>query len=51
MANSIDIKGARAHNLKNIDVVIPRVKLVVITCLEGRSLSAVGWGRYGRIAR
>jgi excinuclease ABC subunit A len=29
--NSIFIKGAREHNLKNIDVTIPRDKLVVIT--------------------
>ena len=29
--NSIIIKGARQNNLKNIDVVIPRNKLVIIT--------------------
>ncbi|MBK8277876.1 MAG: hypothetical protein IPK92_19220 [Nitrospira sp.] len=51
MGNSIVIKGAREHNLKNIDVEIPRDKLVVITGLKGRSLSAIGWGRYGRNAR
>ena len=31
MHNSIIIKGAREHNLKNIDVTIPRDRLVVIT--------------------
>ena len=31
MQSSIDIKGARVHNLKNIDVSIPRDKLVVLT--------------------
>ncbi|MBI5671798.1 MAG: hypothetical protein HZC50_00690 [Nitrospirae bacterium] len=50
MGNSIIIKGAREHNLKNIDVEIPRDKLVMIG-LERRSLSAVGRGRYGRNAR
>ena len=29
----IDIKGAREHNLKGIDVKIPRNKMVVLTCL------------------
>ncbi len=51
MGDSIVIKGAREHNLKNIDMEIPCDKLVVITGLKGRSLSAVGWGRYGRNAR
>ena len=32
---NIIIKGAKLHNLKNIDVVIPRNKLVVITGLSG----------------
>ena len=31
MQNSIVIKGAREHNLKNIDVTIPRDRLIVIT--------------------
>ncbi len=33
--DSIIIKGARQNNLKNIDVVIPRNKLVVITGISG----------------
>jgi excinuclease ABC subunit A len=35
MSSSIIIKGAREHNLKNLDVEIPRDKLVVITGLSG----------------
>lgn len=35
MQNSIIIKGAKEHNLKNIDLEIPRDKLVVITGLSG----------------
>lgn len=33
--DSIFIKGAREHNLKNVDVTIPRDKLVVLTGLSG----------------
>ena len=39
MHNSIIIKGAREHNLKNIDVTIPRDRLVVITGLSGSGKS------------
>ena len=38
--NEITIKGAREHNLKNIDVTIPRNKLVVITGLGQRQIVA-----------
>ena len=33
MIDKIEIKGARVHNLKNIDLSIPRDKLVVLTGL------------------
>ena len=41
--NNIVIKGAREHNLKNIDVVIPRNKLVVITGLSGSGKSSLAF--------
>lgn len=41
--NSIVIKGAREHNLKNIDVEIPRDKLVVITGLSGSGKSSLAF--------
>lgn len=40
---NIIIKGARLHNLKNIDVVIPRNKLVVITGLSGSGKSSLAF--------
>jgi len=44
MAQSeIVIKGAREHNLKNIDLVIPRDKLVVITGLSGSGKSSLAF--------
>ncbi|MCF6167933.1 excinuclease ABC subunit UvrA [Lutibacter sp.] len=39
----IDIQGARVHNLKNIDVRIPREKLVVITGLSGSGKSSLAF--------
>ena len=39
--NSIIIKGARQNNLKNIDVVIPRNKLIVITGISGSGKSSL----------
>lgn len=39
----IIIKGARTHNLKNIDVAIPRNKLVVITGLSGSGKSSLAF--------
>lgn len=41
--NSIFIKGARVNNLKNIDVEIPRDKLVVITGLSGSGKSSLAF--------
>lgn len=39
----IDIRGARTHNLKNINVTIPRDKLVVITGLSGSGKSSLAF--------
>ena len=43
MQNSIIIKGAKEHNLKNINLVIPRDKLVVITGLSGSGKSSLAF--------
>lgn len=41
--DKIEIKGARVHNLKNIDVTIPRDKLVVLTGLSGSGKSSLAF--------
>ena len=41
--NAIVIKGAREHNLKNVDLEIPRDKLVVITGLSGSGKSSLAF--------
>src|SRR6266571_3561275 len=41
--DKIVIRGAREHNLKNIDVTIPRDKLVVITGLSGSGKSSLAF--------
>jgi excinuclease ABC subunit A len=41
--NKIVVKGAREHNLKNVDVEIPRDKLVVITGLSGSGKSSLAF--------
>ena len=40
---NIDIRGARTHNLKNINLTIPRNKLVVITGLSGSGKSSLAF--------
>jgi excinuclease ABC subunit A len=42
-SNSIKIKGAREHNLKNIDLEIPRDQLVIITGLSGSGKSSLAF--------
>ena len=39
----INVKGARQHNLKNIDIAIPRDKLTVITGLSGSGKSSLAF--------
>lgn len=43
MMKNIVVKGAREHNLKNIDVEIPREKLVVLTGLSGSGKSSLAF--------
>ena len=43
MQNRIFVKGAREHNLKNIDVEIPRDKLVVLTGISGSGKSSLAF--------
>uniref|UniRef100_UPI0035A09271 hypothetical protein n=1 Tax=Jeotgalibaca porci TaxID=1868793 RepID=UPI0035A09271 len=41
--NQIIVRGARSHNLKNIDVAIPRDQLVVVTGLSGSGKSSLAF--------
>jgi len=41
--NTIEVIGARVHNLKNIDIIIPREQLVVITGLSGSGKSSLAF--------
>ncbi|MGX5202660.1 excinuclease ABC subunit UvrA [Aliikangiella sp. IMCC44632] len=41
--NHIEVRGAKTHNLKNIDVTLPRDKLIVITGLSGSGKSSLAF--------
>ena len=43
MRNSISIRGARTNNLKNVNLEIPREKLVVFTGLSGSGKSSLAF--------
>src|ERR1700726_5337530 len=43
MAGNIHVRGAREHNLKNVDVIIPRDSLTVITGLSGSGKSSLAF--------
>ena len=43
MNDYIEIKGAREHNLKNIDISIPKNKLTVVTGLSGSGKSSLAF--------
>ena len=43
MNNTIDIKGVRVHNLKNIDISLPRDKMIVMTGLSGSGKSSLAF--------
>lgn len=43
MVDNIEVRGARTHNLKNINLIIPRNKLIVITGLSGSGKSSLAF--------
>ena len=47
--DTIEVRGARTHNLKNIDLDIPRDKLVVITGLSGSGKSSLAFARWAKV--
>src|SRR5699024_12569193 len=42
-SKSIEIQGARAHNLKNVDIKTPKDKLIVVTGLSGSGKSSLAF--------
>lgn len=48
MTDSLVVRGAREHNLKNIDIDIPRDKLVVFSGLSGSGKSSLAFDKIGR---
>ena len=49
--DNIEVFGARVHNLKNIDVKIPRNQLVVITGLSGSGKSSLAFDTIDELSR
>ena len=43
MSKTISVQGAREHNLKNVNVKIPREKLTIITGLSGSGKSSLAF--------
>lgn len=43
MKQNVEIKGARIHNLRNVDVTIPKNKLTVITGVSGSGKSSLAF--------
>ena len=43
MENTIKVRGARQHNLKNVDLEIPKNKLVVLTGVSGSGKSSLAF--------
>jgi len=43
VGNTIEIRGAREHNLQNVDLKLPREKLIVFTGLSGSGKSSLSF--------
>ena len=46
MLTTIRVRGAREHNLQNVDVDLPRDKLIVITGLSGSGISSLAFDTF-----